>query len=100
MAELLEREELLAQLAAAPAGRLVFLGGEAGVGKTSLVRAFAARSDRRVLQGACENLTTPTPLGPFVEVAAATGGALAARVGERADPRHVALALLEELRRP
>ena len=42
MVELLEREQLLAELGAlrADGGRLVFVGGEAGVGKTALVRAF------------------------------------------------------------
>ena len=46
---LLERSDALAQLEAAldraragPAGRLVMVGGEAGVGKTTLVRAFCA----------------------------------------------------------
>jgi len=33
-----------------------------------------------VLLGACENLTTPTPLGPFADVAAEAGGELASRV--------------------
>ena len=90
MPELLERDDLLAQLTAAQAagGRLVFVGGEAGVGKTSLVAAFAAGVEQ-VLRGACENLTTPTPLGPFLDL------------GIDADePRRVASRLLEELRRP
>ena len=89
MAELLEREELLAQLEAlrTEGGRLVFVGGEAGVGKTSLVRAFA--SDGRALLGSCENLTTPTPLGPFLDVG----------IDVTAEPRHVAVALLRELER-
>jgi DNA-binding CsgD family transcriptional regulator/tetratricopeptide (TPR) repeat protein len=102
MSELLEREDLLEQLEAARAagGRLVFLGGEAGVGKTALVRAFAARVAGRVLQGSCESLTTPTPLGPFIDVAAETGGDLAARVERRDEPRRVARALVEELQRP
>ncbi len=102
MTELLEREELLAQLdpALEEGGRLVFVGGEAGVGKTSLVRELARRSTERVLQGACENLTTPTPLGPLIDVAAEVGGGLAKRVEAGADPRHVAAALVEELRQP
>lgn len=90
MAELLEREDLLAQLETArkEGGRLVFVGGEAGVGKTSLVAAFAAGAER-VLQGACENLTTPTPLGPFLDVE---------DVAAAGKPRLVANALLGELR--
>ena len=53
VAALLEREELLAALAAEATrgGRLVFVGGEAGVGKTALVRAFVAQSAPRVLAG-------------------------------------------------
>jgi DNA-binding CsgD family transcriptional regulator/tetratricopeptide (TPR) repeat protein len=97
---LLERNELLDELAAAGPGRLVFVGGEAGVGKTSLVRAFSERAEARVLQGACEPLTTPAPLGPFVDVAAQTGGAFATRVATGASARDVALALAEELDRP
>ena len=76
MSGLLERGELLEQLAGLPDGRIVFLGGEAGVGKTALVRALAARAERRVLAGSCEALATPTPLGPFADVAAVAGGEL------------------------
>ena len=67
---LLERDEPIARLHAARSagGRLVLVGGEAGVGKTSLVRAFAA-TEGRVLFGSCDNLTTPTPLGPFADIA-------------------------------
>jgi DNA-binding CsgD family transcriptional regulator len=99
---LLERDEQLEALgsAARRGGRLVFVGGEAGVGKTALVRAFAARSGMRVVQGSCENLATPTPLGPFVDIAAETGGALAGLVAEAPDPRLVARALLAELSDP
>jgi len=101
VSDLLERAELLGQLEGAwsACGKLVFIAGEAGVGKTSLVRAFAAGVEERVLEGACENLTTPTPLGPFLEIAVATGGELAARVAADDEPRHVALALVAELRR-
>jgi DNA-binding NarL/FixJ family response regulator len=102
--ELLEREESLSALAAAlgealeGSGRLVLVGGEAGAGKTALVRSFAAAVDGRVLRGACDSLTTPTPLGPFLDVAAEVGGGLAALVAAGGDPRRVAAALLEELR--
>ena len=89
MTELLERGSLLAQLesALAEGGRLLFVGGEAGVGKTALVRAFTA--DKRALHGSCENLTTATPLGPFLDVGIELDG----------EPRRVAAALLRELQR-
>ena len=74
--ELLERETALdtleATLVAAGAGegRLLLVGGEAGVGKTALVRHFSERGAHlRVLWGTCDALFTPRPLGPFVEIA-------------------------------
>ena len=102
MTALLERDELLAALASASAqgGRLVFVGGEAGVGKTTLVRAFGAQAGLRVLRGSCENLATPTPLGPFADIAAQTDGVLADLLAAGADPRAVARALLGELAEP
>jgi transcriptional regulator with XRE-family HTH domain len=78
---LLERElylragaELL-ENAAAGRGALVFLGGEAGIGKTSLIRQLQAnvRYAARVLVGACDALSTPRPLGPLVDIASALG---------------------------
>jgi predicted ATPase len=62
---LLEREAFLDTLAGPP-GRLILVGGEAGVGKTALVRAFA--EGRNVLWGACDPLHTPRPLGPLVDI--------------------------------
>jgi predicted ATPase len=75
--ELIEREVQLAALgehldaAVAGRGRLVLVGGEAGVGKTSLVRAFASErgGDVRFVWGACDGLFTPQPLGPLFELA-------------------------------
>ena len=71
--ELIERGAYLAALgehlgaAMAGHGRLVVVGGEAGVGKTSLVRAFAEEQadNVRIAWGACDGLFTPEPLGPL-----------------------------------
>ena len=84
MAALLERDELLARLeeARAEGGRLVFVGGEAGVGKTSLVREFTERVGE-VRHGSCENLAAPTPLAPFLDLGLAPD-----------EPRQVAAAAL------
>lgn len=79
--ELLERSHLLERLAEAwraaevGAGSLVFIEGEAGAGKTSLVARFRQELDPsvRVLAGACDPLITPAPLGPILEIAPALG---------------------------
>ena len=83
--ELLERQAFLESLegflASAREGRgsLVLVGGEAGIGKTSLVRAFCDRhgGDARALWGACDALRTPRPLGPLLDIAREAGGELA-----------------------
>lgn len=79
--KLLERDSLqdrlhalLAQAAAGP-GRLVFLGGEAGVGKTALLQHFllGLPEGTAVAIGRCEPLSTPRPLLPLLDMAAALG---------------------------
>ena len=103
--QLLERESALDALggwfaeARAGRGRLILVGGEAGVGKTTLVNEFAIRHRQaaRVLRGACDPLTTPRPLGPLADVAPALGGRLDQLLREEA-PREVLFsALLERL---
>jgi ATP/maltotriose-dependent transcriptional regulator MalT len=105
--QLLERSEELAELgellaaSAAPQGRVVFVGGEAGIGKTVLLREFAERASAsaRVLWGACDGLLTPGPLGPFLDIADVTGGELERRVRAGARPYEVGTALIAELDR-
>jgi DNA-binding CsgD family transcriptional regulator len=51
-------------------GSLVLVSGEAGIGKTTLVGAVAreaARSGALVLSGACYDLATARPYGPWLE---------------------------------
>ena len=81
---LLEREGLLAQLhaqwsqARAVSGQLVFVEGEAGIGKTTVLRAFAesVRAEAPVYWGACEAMATPRPLGALDDIAIDSGGKL------------------------
>jgi predicted ATPase len=82
--DLLERasqlEELNGVLAATAAGgRVVLVAGEAGIGKSALVRRFAERqsADARFLLGVCDPLLTPRALGPLHDIARQTGGRLA-----------------------
>ena len=90
--DLLERERHLAVLGQALAvvrrsssGMLVFVGGEAGAGKTTLVRRFCEdnRHLGRFLWGGCDSLFTPRPLGPLRDVALTTRGELEAGAGAR-----------------
>jgi predicted ATPase len=85
--DLLEREPSLALLAGYAAearrgdGRLVLVGGEAGVGKTALLERFHRDlPDARWFWGACDGLFTPRPLGPLYDLADQFGG-------ERAEPQ-------------
>jgi class 3 adenylate cyclase/tetratricopeptide (TPR) repeat protein len=105
-AELLERSEALAAMSEHLAdvahsghGRLVLVGGEAGIGKTALVRRFCAEQSRSatVLWGACDSLFTPRPLGPLLDVAESTGGELEQLVQEGARPHEVAAVLMRDL---
>jgi predicted ATPase len=82
-------------------GRLLLVGGEAGVGKTTLLRTFCARrrDSERVLWGACEGLLTPGPLAPFFDLAEVVGGELQELVRSEARPHEVVAALSRELDR-
>lgn len=99
-AELDTLDETLATVAATGGGRLVLVAGEAGIGKTALLRAFRAGvGSVRVLSGACDSLITPRPLGPLVDIADQTGGELAVMVDRSAGAGDVLTAVGRELRR-
>ena len=98
--QLTEIKSALRDAASGGAGGLVVVTGEAGAGKTALVRRFAEDGDAgRVLWGICDDLLVPRPLGPFRDIAAEIGGVLevALRSGE---PGEVPDALLEEMDTP
>jgi predicted ATPase len=92
-ATLLEREQSLAQLAdwwsqaCGGHGCVALIAGEAGIGKTALVREFERRVSGRKLLGLCEPSSTPRPLGPLIDMAPQLGGAVAQHLaaGERAE---------------
>ncbi|MGH3934289.1 MAG: ATP-binding protein [Pseudonocardiaceae bacterium] len=81
---LLEREAALDALRAAVAeaagghGSTVLVTGEAGIGKTSVIRAFLGALDRRVrvLAGACDDLLAPGTLGALRDAARGSAGPL------------------------
>ena len=90
--ELLEREEALATLidahdsAARGMGRVVFVTGEPGIGKTSLVTRFVEDLGpaTRVLTGTCDDLSIPRPLGPLRDLAGSVSPALAEAIANGA----------------
>jgi DNA-binding winged helix-turn-helix (wHTH) protein len=97
--ELLERGPELADLDSAleaartrRGGTIVLVAGEAGMGKTALVRAFTGRAaarDVRVLAGWCDDLVSPRALGPLRDIAHELGGPLAGALAGDADPEQV-----------
>jgi DNA-binding CsgD family transcriptional regulator/tetratricopeptide (TPR) repeat protein len=74
--ELIERAEHLTALhdkykdMAAGEGHCIMLSGEAGIGKTALVRAFCQdhRHHAKVYLGTCDALFTPRPLAPVYDI--------------------------------
>lgn len=80
-------------------GRMVVVRGEAGIGKTALLRYFCDEvgGSIRVLWAACDPLATPRPLGPLLDVARATEGEFRAQVESGVGPQDVAAAMIREL---
>lgn len=104
---LLEREKPLeamravSALAGAGHGRVVVVEGEAGIGKTTLIRVFAEQAAResRIFWGWCEALFTPRPLGPVHDMAAAFPPGISALLEESAAQDKLFPALLQMLQR-
>ncbi|HAF09197.1 MAG TPA: hypothetical protein DCK98_03845 [Chloroflexi bacterium] len=73
--ELATLEALLTE-ARAGRGRTVLVAGEAGLGKSALLRLFAARAratGARVLVGECTEIEARRPFGPFIDALAGGG---------------------------
>ncbi len=103
---LLERDEQLRVLrshltsAASGRGALVFVEGEAGVGKSALVRRFCAdvAASATLLMGGCDAMQTPRPLGPLRDMAPDLGPAFAALLDDERARERVFGTLLEAFR--
>jgi DNA-binding CsgD family transcriptional regulator/tetratricopeptide (TPR) repeat protein len=106
-AALLERDGELATLREAVAGAaqrrgtVVLVSGEAGIGKSSLIRTWAEDpgAEARVLVGWCDDLLTRRTLGPLHDVARATAEPLREAIA-RTDTSAVLDAMIAELDHP
>ena len=102
---LLEREreletlQRLASRVSSGAGGMALVLGEAGIGKSSLLQTFAAplRDRFLVLQGACEDLSTPRVLGPFRDFAHELGADVVSAIDNTASPDLLMPMLLGQL---
>lgn len=96
-----ELARLLASVVQGGSGITLLVTGEAGIGKTALLRRFCDQqaSSTRVLWGACDALFTPRPLGPMADIAEVVGGELQQLVRAGARAHEVAGAFRRELAR-
>lgn len=108
--ELVERDaarrvlEERLQAVALGTGHTVLLGGEAGIGKTCLLKALARQcTDARLWWGACDALQTPHPLAPLQDIARSSELRFRALLGhdsQRADLFEAVLTDLQHSPRP
>jgi DNA-binding CsgD family transcriptional regulator len=104
---LLERDRQLAQLtrwqeaSETRGGCVVLVTGEAGIGKTAVIREFMRRRGTgvRVLWGACDPLSTPQPLGALADISRQVGGALLAAMAQGTNRDRIFATTVDELER-
>jgi DNA-binding CsgD family transcriptional regulator len=87
-----------ARRAAGGRGSIVLVAGEAGIGKTVLLRAFAEQASLPVLWGMCDSLSTPRPLGPLRDVAGDLGPSVTAVLRDATAQHEIFAAVLATLR--
>ena len=83
-------------------GRVVFVTGEPGIGKTSLVTRFVRDlgPDARVLFGTCDDLSIPRPLGPIHDLIGTVSVPLEQALSAGAASHEVHSLLIAELELP
>ena len=104
MALLIEREDALEALRTsvdavrAGHGQVVVIDGEAGIGKTTLLRQFSLSGQGvRMIWGKSDALSTPRPLGPLHDMATALGPLIAELLDDAAPQNKLFPALLRVL---
>lgn len=79
------------------AGRMVLIGGEAGIGKTSLAAALTDAAPVPTHWGACDPLLAPRPLGPLRDIAMSMGGPLRRQLDDGSGTRELSETFLARL---
>ena len=105
--KILERDAFLKDLkgwlqeAGGGQGRLAFLAGEAGIGKTVLVRTFCESVEGLVpvAVGACDPLSTPGPLTPLIDVLPQLAPGIAESIARGAPTAQVFRTVLDDVTR-
>ena len=98
-AELEQLGRRLAAVRETGRGQVLLVAGEAGVGKTSLIRAFADACGARVLWGACDPLFAPRPLGAIADLSRGASAEVCEAVEGEANAWDVVAALEADFRR-
>src|SRR5262245_46155762 len=104
--ELVEREEFLNILHSSfktiseGEGHCVFVSGQSGIGKTSLIKAFRKEltNERSIFQGTCDALFTPRPLAPLYDILLQLGNELPDNSDDVADRPALFTKIFHELR--
>src|ERR1700738_3117923 len=107
--QLLERESYIEELSAllgripCVGGRVALISGEAGIGKTSLLREFAAAQNKAAgvlcVGGGSEPLFTPHPLAPRQDISRQIGGDFPKTIGAAASRHEIFNATLDQFAR-
>src|SRR6266542_2691184 len=97
-----QRRNMDSALAQAKAGQgcVALVYGEARIGKTKLVEHFVNqhKTSWRILQGVCDSLFTPRPLGPLHDIAVQTSGTLLSLLNSETNRGAIFSASLNELK--
>ena len=103
--ELVEREDSLQKLrsladqARLGRGAVALVGGEAGIGKTTLLNSFheSRRDTYRVIRGGCDPLFTPRTFGPIHDMGHAFGEEVSRLLKSNSQPAALFSAILASL---